>query len=62
MTEKEIKINVKLVASLLAIIVGAIFYVAWGITYGVWADAGIYSITAIFLALGILGLIFTRLK
>ena len=60
--KKEIKINAKLIISLLSILVGIIFYVAWGITYGVWADVGIYAVTAIFLAFGILGLLYTRIE
>jgi len=59
---KEFKISVKLVLSLLAVFVGIIFYISWGLTYGVWADIGIYSVTILFVALGILGLIFTRIK
>jgi len=40
---------------------GILFYIGWGITYGVWADAGIYSVTILFIVSGILGLIFTRI-
>ncbi len=62
MAEREIKVNAKLIISLLSILVGIIFYISWGITYGVWADAGIYAVTVVFLAFGILGLIYTRIE
>ena len=61
MVEKN-RINVKLIVSLLAIFVGIVFYIAWGVTYGIWADAGIYSITAFFLIAGILGILLERIK
>ncbi len=54
-TMKEIKINAGLVLSILAILIGIIYYIGWGIHYHVWADIGIYSVTAFFVALGILG-------
>ncbi len=52
---KEIKISPGLVLSLLAILAGVIYYIAWGIYYHVWADIGIYSITAFLIASGLLG-------
>ena len=51
----ELKLNAGLVLSLLVLVLGIIFYVAWGLQYHVWADIGIYSITAVMVSLGILG-------
>jgi hypothetical protein len=59
---KKIEINVKSVLSLIAIIIGILFYLLWGITYNIWADVGIYSVSAIFIVLGVLGLLFAREK
>ena len=57
-----IKMKVKLIASLLAIAIGLIFYIGWGINYGVWADIGIYSVSVFFIGLGVLGTILYKLE
>lgn len=54
--------KVKLIASLLAIAIGLIFYIGWGINYGVWADIGIYSVSVFFIGLGVLGTILYKLE
>jgi len=54
--------NWKMGLSLLFILMGIIIYIAWGITYGVWVDVGIYSITIFFLALGIIGVLVARME
>lgn len=59
---KEIKISAGLVLSILAILAGITYYIAWGIHYHVWADIGIYSVTAFLVALGILGSMASILK
>ena len=59
---KKIEIDFKLVLSLISLVIGIVFYLLWGITYGVWADIGIYSVSIIFIILGILGVLFTRIK
>ena len=51
------KYNFKTVLSLLLLITGILFYIYWGVTYGVWADIGIYSITIVFVLAGIFGMI-----
>ncbi|MFH1100996.1 MAG: hypothetical protein V1726_03045 [Methanobacteriota archaeon] len=43
------------ILSLLMLIAGIIFYILWGTYYGVWADIGIYSITAVFVVAGLFG-------
>jgi hypothetical protein len=50
-------VNEWTILSLLAIIAGIIFYVYWGITYGVWADIGIYSITIVLVLSGVCGIL-----
>ena len=51
------KYNWMTITSLLLLLAGIIFYVGWGITYGVWADIGIYSFTIILVLFGILGML-----
>jgi len=45
--------------SILLIIAGLALYIYWGTRYGVWYDIGIYSITAVLIIPGILGIILT---
>ena len=56
------KYNFKTVLSLLLLIAGVLFYIYWGVTYGVWADIGIYSITIVFVLAGIFGMILSLLE
>ena len=51
----ELKLNAGMILSMLVLVLGIIFYIAWGLQYHVWADIGIYSITAVMVSLGILG-------
>ena len=48
-------INEKTILSLLVCIAGILLYISWGITYGVWADIGIYSITIVMVLSGVIG-------
>ncbi len=50
-------INVVTVISFLMFLAGILFYIYWGMRFGVWADVGIYSITVIFVLSGLLGMI-----
>ena len=50
-------INLKTILALIMLIAGILFYISWGIIYGVWADIGIYSITIVLVLPGIIGLI-----
>ncbi len=43
------------ILSLLALVAGIVFYVYWGIRYGVWADISIYSITIVLVFSGVCG-------
>ncbi len=45
----------KTVLSILFIIAGVLFWVSWGITYGVWIDIGIYSVAVLFIVGGLAG-------
>ena len=56
------KFNFKTILSLLLLIAGILFYIYWGITYGVWADIGIYSVTIVFVLAGLLGMLLSLLE
>ena len=56
------KYNFKTVLSLILLTAGVLFYIYWGITYGVWANIGIYSITIVFVLAGIFGMILSLLE
>ena len=56
------KLNIYTIISLLFLLAGIIFYVYWGIRFGVWYDVGIYSITIIFVLGGSLGTILTLME
>ena len=49
--------NAYTIAALIVLIGGLLFYISWGLRYGVWADVGIYSITIILVISGLLGTI-----
>jgi len=53
------KYNVYTILALLALIAGILYYISWGIRFGVWYDPGIYSITIVFVLSGILGILLT---
>lgn len=38
-------------------VLGILFYVSWGILYGEWTDIGVYSITAILMGFGFIGMV-----
>jgi len=56
------KYNFKTVLSLILLTAGVLFYIYWGITYGVWANIGIYSITIVFVLAGIFGMVLSLLE
>jgi len=61
------KINVKnfnvfTVLSLLALIAGIGIYLYWGITFDVWYDIGIYSLTIVLVLPGIIGTILSLME
>lgn len=53
------KMNVFTILAFLLLIAGVLFYIYWGIRFGVWADIGIYSVTVFFVLAGILGILLT---
>ena len=61
------KINVKnfnifTVLSILSLIAGIGIYMYWGITFGVWYDIGIYSLTIVLVLPGIIGTILSLME
>jgi hypothetical protein len=67
MVKKMFKIEFKnfneiSILAILLLISGLIFYLYWGIRYGIWYDIGIYSITIVLVLPGIIGLIFSLIK
>jgi hypothetical protein len=50
-------INAYTIVALLVLIAGLLFYIGWGLRYGVWADVGIYSLTIVLVLSGLLGTI-----
>lgn len=51
--------NLFTILSVLLLLAGILFYLYWGIRFGVWYDIGIYSITSFFVLSGILGILVT---
>ena len=51
------KINAYTIFALLVLIAGILFYISWGLHYGIWVDIGIYSITTVLVLGGLLGAI-----
>ena len=49
------KINAKVIVSILAMLAGIVYYIAWNLKYGAWTDVGIYSATIILISLGAAG-------
>ena len=49
------KFNIFTLVSLLLLLAGIMFYIYWGVRFGVWYDIGIYSITIVLVLGGILG-------
>jgi hypothetical protein len=50
-------INAYTIFALIVLIAGFLFYISWGLRYGIWADIGIYSITIVLVLGGLLGAI-----
>ncbi|MFO7793252.1 MAG: hypothetical protein R6W73_09805 [Candidatus Saliniplasma sp.] len=42
--------------------IGIAIYLSWGIMFGVWWDVGLYSITAVMIAFGIVGFFLYSIK
>lgn len=38
------------------VVLAAVFYVWWGLTYGVWIDNGVYAVTITLLLFGLAGM------
>ena len=50
-------INAYTIFALIVLIAGLLFYISWGLRYGVWVDVGIYSITIVLVFGGLVGAI-----
>ena len=50
-------INAYTIFALIVLIAGLLFYISWGLRYGVWVDMGIYSITIVLVFAGLVGAI-----
>lgn len=50
-------INAYTIFALILLIAGFLFYITWGLRYGVWVDVGSYSITIVLVLSGLLGMI-----
>jgi hypothetical protein len=53
------KFNIFTLISFLLLIAGVLFYLYWGIRFGVWYDIGIYSFSIIFVLAGVFGILLT---
>jgi len=56
------QLNAKSIIFILVIAVGLIFYIFWSLTYNAWVDIGIYSITILFVASGVIGLLISQIR
>jgi len=54
--------NVYTILSILFLLGGLLFWISWGLTYGVWYDIGVYSVTIIFVVAGIVGIIISLME
>ncbi|MDG6218812.1 MAG: hypothetical protein QCI00_05175 [Candidatus Thermoplasmatota archaeon] len=50
-------LNIFTIISGLLFLMGIVFYVIWGMRFGVWADIGIYSVTIVLVLGGIIGVL-----
>ena len=50
------------ILSWLLIAVGLVFYFSWAFLYDAWTDIGLYSVTVVLLAFGILGAFLAKLQ
>ncbi len=62
-----IKLNIKnfniyTVLSILFLLAGLLFYVSWGLTYGIWYNIGPYALTIVLVIPGIIGLILSLME
>ncbi|EMR74411.1 hypothetical protein MBGDN05_00199 [Thermoplasmatales archaeon SCGC AB-539-N05] len=56
------KINGYTILSLLVLITGILFYFWWAVTYNIWIDIGVYSVTVVLVSFGILGILLSLLE
>ena len=51
-----LKFNVKTAFFYFLTFLGVFFYISWGVLYGGWFDIGVYSITAVLVGFGLVGM------
>ena len=54
--------NIYTILSILFLLAGLLHYIYWGIRYGEWGDIGIYSITAVMMIPGIIGIFLSLME
>ena len=64
---KIFKLNMKnfnfyTVLSILMLLAGILFWIYWGIRYGVWYNIGPYSVSIVLIIPGIVGIILTLIE
>jgi membrane protease YdiL (CAAX protease family) len=62
-----IKLNIKnfniyTILSILFLLAGILFYISWGVTYGIWYNIGPYALTIVLVIPGIIGLILSLME
>ena len=53
----KIKFQWKTILAILALVAGIVLYVGWSAYYNAWTDIGVYSLAALLIAAGILGIL-----
>jgi hypothetical protein len=54
--------NIITVISILFLLAAIFYYLYWGISYGIWYDIGIYSITIVLAIPGIIGILLSLME
>jgi len=54
--------NIFTVLSILCFLAGFLFWIYWGLRYGIWYDIGIYAITIVFVVPGLIGILLSLME
>ncbi len=54
--------NLFTVLSILCLLAGILFWIYWGLRYGIWYDIGIYSITIVLVIPGVIGFLLSLME
>ena len=55
------KINAGMIVSVLAMLAGIIYYIAWNVKYSAWTDVGIYTVPIVLISFGAAGYILSTM-